>query len=425
MNYRTMSPSERQAELARLEEEYRRVKALGLRLDMTRGKPCTEQLDMISALGLERAYAAHELYDAKGLDCRNYGSLEGLPEARALFAEMMGVPAANVLVQGNSSLNLMYDIFARAMLCPLPGADKPWCKLDKVKVICPSPGYDRHFNLAASFGCELVCVPMTPEGPDMDVVEALLREDEAFKAMFVVPVYSNPDGYVFSQRTLKRMAEAQAARDFRVFFDNAYIVHDLDMNERAPRDGFFDLCRAAGNPDRIFEFASTSKITFSGSGLGMVAASEANLRWLLDGIKFQTIGPDKVRQLRHVNFIKENGGLDAIMARHAAILAPKFELVLKKLHESFTATELASWHAPKGGYFISVNLQPGQAKAVVALAAELGVALTPAGATFPNGLDPRDANIRIAPSFPVLEELEQAMDIFVLCVRLCALRSLS
>lgn len=413
-----------QAELAKLQEAYEKYKALGLKLDMTRGKPCPEQLDMVCDMGLERAYTKAELMAADGSDSRNYGQLMGLAEARAIFAEILKMPIENVLAHGNASLNLMYDCFARAVNFPLPGMQSAWGDPRKIKVICPAPGYDRHFAIPESFGCELIYVPMTAAGPDMDIIEELCAADEQIKAMFVVPVYSNPEGIIFSAETLERMAKMKAAPDFRVFYDNAYVVHNLDANDKAPKHDFYGMCVAAGNADRVFEFASTSKMSFAGAGISALASSESNLKWFLDGMKYQTIGPDKVRQLRHANFFNENGGIEAVMAKHAAILAPKFEIVLNKLKENFADSDLVKWHEPKGGYFISIDLLPGQAQAVVAAAKDLGVALTPAGATFPNGKDPQNRNIRIAPSFPSTDELAQAMEVLCLCIKVCALKAI-
>lgn len=422
-SYNEMSKEDAQLELNALESAYEKYKSLKLKLDMTRGKPCPAQLDMVCDMGLERAYTKEELFSEDGTDSRNYGQLMGLIEAREIFAEILKMPVENVLALGNASLNLMYDTFAHALLFAMPGQVNAWSEPQKIKVLCPAPGYDRHFAIPESFGCELIYVPMTDEGPDMDFVENLTQNDDSIKAMFVVPVYSNPEGIVFSEKTLERMAKMKAAPDFRVFYDNAYVVHNLDANDKAPKHDFFGMCVAAGNPDRVFEFASTSKMTFAGAGIAAMACSEDNIKWFLNGMKYQTIGPDKVRQLRQANFFKANGGIEAVMEKHAEILAPKFEIVLDKLAENFNDSELVTWHAPKGGYFVSIDLLPNQAKAVVAAAKDLGVALTPAGATFPNGNDPLDRNIRIAPSFPETDELAQAMDVLCLCIRICALRA--
>lgn len=422
--YSEMSKAAAQSELERLESEYNNYKNLKLKLDMTRGKPCPAQLDMICDMGLERAYTKEELKATDSTDSRNYGVLMGLTEAREIFAEILKMPVANVLAHGNASLNLMYDCFTRAINFPLPGQSKAWGDPRKIKVLCPSPGYDRHFAIPESYGCELIYVPMTADGPDMDVIEALTASDESIKAMFVVPVYSNPEGIIFSEQTLGRMAAMKAAPDFRIFYDNAYVVHNLDPEHKAPKHDFYGMCVAAGHADRVLEFASTSKMTFAGAGISAMASSEDNIKWFLDGMKYQTIGPDKVRQLRHANFFKENGGIEAVMGKHAEILAPKFSLVLDKLMLNFADSDLVKWHEPKGGYFVSIDLLPGQAKAVVAAAKEAGVALTPAGATFPNGKDPLDRNIRIAPSFPETAELDTAMDVLCLCVKICALRAI-
>lgn len=424
LNYSELSLDEARSELAKFEQAYENYKSLNLKLDMTRGKPSPAQLDMVCEMGLERAYTIDELKDAAGNDCRNYGLLTGLKEAREIFAEILKMPVENVIASGNASLNVMYDAFTRALNFPLPGETEAWGNPKKIKVLCPAPGYDRHFAIPDSYGCELIYVPMTEEGPDMDVIENLTANDDQIKAMFVVPVYSNPEGIIFSEKTLQRMATMKAASNFRIFYDNAYVVHNLYQDQKAPKYDFFGMCVEAGHPDRVFEVASSSKMTFAGAGISAFASSEANLKWLADGMKFQTIGPDKVRQIRHANFFKENGGVEAVMSRHAEILAPKFEMVLQKLSENFKDSDLVHWHEPKGGYFISIDLQANQAKAVVAAAKEVGVALTPAGATFPKGQDPLDRNIRIAPSYPSTEELSQAMDVLCLCIKVCALRAI-
>ncbi len=402
---------------------YDNYKAASLKLDLTRGKPSAEQLRMITSMGLDDELNESDYRTTDGFDIRNYGYLHGLPEARSFFADLLGVLASQVSVLNNSSLSLMYDFFTRAMLFTLPGGEKPWAKLDKIKVLCPSPGYDRHFAIAEAFGCELIPVRMLEDGPDMDQVEAFVQ-DENIKAMFCVPMYSNPDGTVYSDTVCKRLAAMPAAADFRIIWDNAYFLHHLDWNDQANLPEILTLAKEAGNPNRFITFASTSKITYAGSGLACVAASVEDFAWLESTLKLQTIGPDKITQRRHINFFMKNGGIEAVMKRHAALLKPKFDLVLKILDESLTSSGLASWSVPRGGYFVSLDLLEGQAKAVVKKANEAGVALTPAGSTFPYRHDPMDRNIRLAPTFPDIADLELAMSVLVNCVKLSALESM-
>lgn len=423
LSYSAMNRQQLKNELNVQENRYQAFADLKLKLNMTRGKPCSEQLDL--ANGLQTALTEKDFKAQDGTDCRNYGGLEGIPEARQLFADLLGVASSQILVLGNSSLNLMYDTMARAMLFALPGAERPWSKEETIKFLCPVPGYDRHFAVTQSLGIEMIPVPMTTEGPDMDLVESLVASDPSIKGMWSVPVYSNPDGYTYSETTCRRLAEMKtAAPDFRIWWDNAYVVHHLFADDRDSVPDILDLCDTAGHPDRVFEFASTSKITYAGAGLACLATSPANLAWYKKQLTIQTIGPDKMNQLRHIRYIAAAGGIEAIMNRHAEILRPKFELVLERLDEELASTGLCTWKRPKGGYFVSVNVPTGTASEVVRLAKECGVELTPAGATYPYGKDPLDSNIRLAPSFPPMSELRPAMEIFCTCVKLAAIRQL-
>lgn len=423
LSYSAMSKEQLRDELQLQEHRYQAFADLKLSLNMTRGKPCAAQLDTVS--GLMVALNENEFKAADGTDCRNYGGLEGLPEARQLFSDLLSVPASQILVIGNSSLNLMYDAMARALLFAVPGATRPWIQEEKIKFICPAPGYDRHFAVTQSLGIEMITVPMTENGPDMDQVEALVASDPSIKGMWSVPVYSNPDGYTYSAETCRRLAEmVTAAPDFRIWWDNAYVVHHLFEDDRDCVPDIIELCDDAGNPDRVFEFASTSKITYAGAGLACLASSPANIAWFKKQMAFQTIGPDKINQLRHVRFIEKAGGIEAIMQRHAELLRPKFQLVLERLDEELGETGLCTWKRPKGGYFVSINVPSGTASEVVRLAKACGVELTPAGATYPYGQDPQDSNIRLAPSFPPMSELRPAMEIFCTCVKLAAIRQM-
>lgn len=423
-SYLSMSSQEIQQEIKLLEQAYASFSALKLNLNMTRGKPCDEQLALSN--GLLTVLDDQDYLAADGTDCRNYGGVDGLPEARALFAELLGTRAEQVMVQGNSSLNFMYDTLVKALLFGVPGSESPWAKQEPIKFICPVPGYDRHFFVTQSFGIEMIPVPMTPTGPDMDLLERLVAEDASIKGMWSIPVYSNPDGITYSEETCHRLATMQtAAPDFRIFWDNAYVVHHFydDRQESVP--DMIDLCEQAGHPDRVLEFASTSKITFAGAGLACIAAGKNNIDWLRKLTGIQTIGPDKVNQLRHVRFLKNKEGVREIMIRHADILRPKFDLVLDTLARELGSAGVFHWQKPKGGYFISVFVAEGTAAEVVRLAAGCGVALTPAGNPYPYGKDPAGSNIRLSPSFPPVEELKQAIDIFCVCARLAALRKLA
>jgi len=404
-------------ELPKLKDRFEAFKAEGLQLDMTRGKPCAEQLDLSMDLleCLGRDYRSES-----GLDCRNYGGVDGLPEAKRLFAEVLGVAADEVIVGGNSSLNLMHDAVARALSHGVPGGDGPWGAVEGVAFICPAPGYDRHFSVCRHFGVDMIAVPMTDAGPDMDRVEELVAGDAKVKGIWCVPKYSNPTGVVFSDEVVDRLANMKAAAaDFRIMWDNAYAVHDLE-DETVPLKNTLDACKAAGNPDRVLMFCSTSKVSFAGAGVGAMAGSVANMDWMRQHLSMQTIGPDKLNQLRHVRYFKDLAGIKAHMKKHAAIIGPKFEAVLRILGAELDGTGVGTWSRPKGGYFVSLDVVDGCAKAVVAKAADAGVKLTKAGATFPRGEDPNDANIRLAPSLPPLSDVEKAMELVAVCVKLVA-----
>ncbi len=400
-----------------LEARYAEYKAQGLSLDMSRGKPCTEQLNLSEGLLSD----CTNLKAKDGTDCRNYGILDGIKEAKALFAELFEIGQDEVIIGGNSSLNLMYDLISKAYIHGLNGFEKPWSKLDKIKFLCPSPGYDRHFAITELFGMELIAVPMTAEGPDMDVVEKLAGEDEAVKGIWCTPKYSNPTGITFSDKVVERLASMKTkASDFLILWDNAYAVHHLyeegDVLKSLP-----EACKAAGNPNRFYMFGSTSKVTYAGAGISIIASSKDNINVLKKLISIQTIGHDKINQLLHVRFLKDGAGTKALMKKHAEILRPKFECVLDILAKNLEGKDIAAWNKPRGGYFVSLDVVEGCAKRVVALAKEAGVVFTPAGATYPGGLDPRDSNIRIAPSFPPLAELKTAIEILCICVELAAL----
>ena len=402
-------------------KEYEALKAQGLKLDMSRGKPGKEQLDLVS--GILTILAEPDECRTDGVDVRNYGAFSGLPSAKALFADILGCRPEECFVGGNASLNLMYDTVSKAYTHGLLHSEKPWGKLDKVKFLCPAPGYDRHFRVTESFGAELITVRMTSTGPDMDQVEELVKDPEV-KGIWCVPKYSNPDGIIYSDETIRRFAHLKpAAPDFVIMWDNAYCVHEFE-GDFVPFPDILTLCREAGNPDMVFEYASTSKITFPGAGISVMAASEANQKYMQKLMGVQTIGYDKVNQLRHVKFLKDREGTLALMKKHAAIMRPKYRMVLDMLEENIAPLGIAEWEKPKGGYFISVNTMDGIAKRTLELCKEAGVVMTAAGATFPYGVDPRDRNIRVAPSLPPVEELKQAMEIFCVSMRLAALEKL-
>ena len=423
--YADMTVEELRALQRQLEDEYQAYCAKGLDLNMARGKPGADQLALSAAM-LDTLNSSSELVAEDGTDCRNYGVLTGIPEARKFMADMLGTVPEQVIVCGNASLNIEYDMMARAMVHGVLGST-PWLKLDTVKFLCPAPGYDRHFAICEHFGIEMIAVEMTPTGPDMDEVERLVAEDSAIKGMWCVPMYSNPQGYTYSDDTVRRIAALKpAAEDFRVFWDNAYCVHHL-YDEPENQDKLLeilDACAQAGNPELVYEFCSTSKITFPGAGIAAIASGPENIASIAQLMNAQTIGHDKLNQLRHVRFLKDARGLAEHMSKHAALLRPKFEAVLDILEEDLGQADVATWAHPRGGYFISFEGPQGSAKAIVAKAAAAGVKMTNAGATYPYGDDPRDSNIRIAPSYPNKDELEQAARIFTLCVRLVAIELL-
>lgn len=414
-------------ELLKLEEEltkqYEEKKALGLKLDMSRGKPCKEQLDL--SLGMmDVLNSDSDFYDESGVDVRNYGGLIGIAEARKLMGDMMEVNPDNVIIYGVSSLNVMFDMIAKGYMHGYLGST-PWGQLEKVKFLCPVPGYDRHFAITELFGYEMINIPMLEDGPDMDLVEKLASEDESVKGIWCVPKYGNPNGVVYSDEVVRRFASMKtAAKDFRIFWDNAYCVHHLYEDNQPSILNIIEECEKAGNPDRAFKFASTSKITFPGSGIAAMASSKANLEDAKRTMAIQIISHDKVNQLRHVRFFKDAAGMKAHMKKHADILRPKFEMVENTLERELAGTGCGTWTKPLGGYFISFDSMDGCAKAIVAKCKEAGMTLTGAGATYPYGIDPHDSNIRIAPSFPSLKEMEQASALFALCVKLVSVEKL-
>ena len=423
MQYNDMSKEELLALKESLNKEYAEAKAKGLALDMSRGKPSAKQLDVSLGL-LDTINSSSDLKALDGTDCRNYGVLDGIPEAKKLMADMMGTTPDHVIVYGNASLNIMYDQISRAYTHGILG-NTPWCKLDKVKFLCPVPGYDRHFAITERFGIEMINIPMSESGPDMGMVEEYVSKDASVKGIWCVPKYSNPQGYTYSEETVKRMAALKpAAEDFRIFWDNAYIIHDLYDDNKDEIADIISECEKAGNPDMVFEFASTSKVSFPGSGIAALASSANNIADIKKQLTIQTIGHDKLNQLRHVRFFKDINGLKEHMRKHAEFIRPKFEAVESVLEEELSGLGIGSWTEPKGGYFISFDAMDGCAKAIVAKCKEAGVKLTGAGATFPYGKDPKDSNIRIAPSFPTPEEMKQAADLFVLCVKLVSVEKL-
>ena len=421
MKYTEMTLAQRQAEYAAVRAAYEQQKALGLNLNMARGKPGRQQLDMV--MDIFDVLKTPQDYIVDGLETRNYGEVAGVPAARALFAELLGCKASQVFAGGNASLQLMYDAVSKAFTHGLLHSEKPWCKLDKVKWICPVPGYDRHFKVTQSFGVEMISVPMTAAGPDMDMVEELIK-DPAVKGMWNVPKYSNPEGVVYSDETIRRLAAMKpAAPDFMLMWDNAYCIHEFDCDFVEFPD-ILQLCADYGNADMVYEFASTSKVTFPGAGVAVMAASEENIAYFSKLINIQTIGFDKINQLRHVRYLKDKSHTLELMKRHAAVLAPKFHAVLNALDREIAPLGIADYKRPVGGYFVSVDVMAGCAKRTLALCKEAGVTMTGAGATFPYGIDPNDSNIRIAPSLPPVSELEQAIAIFCNSLKLAALEKL-
>ncbi len=419
--YSQLTLAQRQAEYAALQERFEHYKSRKLKLNMARGKPGKAQLDRVN--GLLSVLTEESDFCADGFDARNYGELSGLPAAKRLFAELLGTKPEEIFVGGNASLTLMYDLISKGYTHGLKNSPRPWCKEDALKFLCPCPGYDRHFAITESFGFELIPIAMTDEGPDMDAVEEAVK-DPAVKGIWCVPKYSNPDGIIYSKETVRRLASLRpAAPDFALMWDNAYCVHDI-YSDFVPFSDILTLCREAGNADMVYEFASTSKITFPGAGVSVMATSEDNQRYLQALIAIQSISHDKVNQLRHVLFLQDKAHTLELMRDHAAILRPKFSAVLDTLEREIAPLGIGSWRKPQGGYFVSYYAMEGTAKRALALCKEAGVVMTGAGATYPYGKDPADSNIRIAPSLPPVEELEQAMEIFCVCLRLAALEKL-
>ena len=422
MDYELIAKQEFSARLNVMKKKYEDIKAQNLKLDMARGKPCSEQLnlsnDILECLG-KNDYKA-----ADGTDCRNYGGLDGLPEAKELFSKMIEVNPKNVIIGGNSSLNMMYDTIARAMQLGVAGGKEPWGKLPVVKFICPCPGYDRHFSICQILGIEMIVVPMKQDGPDMDEVEKLVKDDDAIKGMWCTPKYSNPDGITYSDEVVDRLASMETkANDFRIFWDNAYAIHHLtDKHDKLKN--MMEACANAGNPDRVFIFSSSSKVTYPGSGVAIMAASDNNIALIKKQLAMQTIGPDKMNQLRHTRYFKTFENMQEHMKKQASILKPKFDMVLDILERELADKNIAFWNKPNGGYFISLFTLSGCAKAVVKMAAEAGLTLTPAGATYPYGKDPNDSNIRIAPTFPPLNELKKAIELLCVCVEIASIEKM-
>ncbi len=421
--YKEMTKEELKAEHKALSAEYERYLAMNLSLDMSRGKPCKEQLDLSMGI-MDALNSKVDLRCEDGTDCRNYGCLDGIPEAKQLLGDMMENHPNNIIIYGNSSLNVMYDTVARAMTHGIMGS-KPWCKLDKVKFLCPVPGYDRHFAITEYFGIDMIPVPLYPTGPDMDMVEDLVSSDDSIKGIWCVPKYANPTGYSYSDETVRRFARLKpAATDFRIFWDNAYGMHHLYEKEQDYLIEILAECKRAGNPDLVYKFASTSKITFPGSGIAALATSLNNLEDIKRQLRKQTIGHDKVNQLRHIRYFKDIHGMVEHMKKHADIIRPKFEMIEDVLDRELSGLEIGTWTKPKGGYFISFDSMEGCAKEIVLRAKKAGVVMTGAGATWPYGKDPKDSNIRIAPTFPPVEELEVEAGLIVLCVMLVSVEKL-
>lgn len=421
--YQELSKEELLSLKNQLEKEFEDVKGKGLKLDMSRGKPGASQLALSMPM-LDVISSASDMRTVLGNDTRNYGDLDGIGECRRLMADMMSVNKDNVVVCGNSSLNIMYDTVSRSMMKGVNGST-PWSKLDKVKFLCPVPGYDRHFRITEYFGIEMVNIPLHDDGPDMDLVEEYVNNDPAVKGIWCVPKYSNPTGISYSDEVVKRFANLKpAAEDFRIFWDNAYCIHHLYEDRQDEILNILEECEKAGNPDMVYIFASTSKVTFPGSGVSAIASSLKNIDFIESQMTVQTIGHDKINQLRHARFFKNIEGMKEHMKKHADLMRPKFEAVENTLEKELAGLEIGTWTKPNGGYFISFNAMDGCAKAIVAKCKEAGVVLTGAGATYPYGIDPKDSNIRIAPTFPTPEEMAMATDLFVLCVKLVSVEKL-
>jgi len=423
VSYRSMNRAQLVSEIEKLQAEFSAWKAQGLKLDMSRGKPCREQLELSMPM-LYDVDSLDDMLDMQGMDVRNYGQLLGIPEARKFFGDMLGVLPKETIIGGNSSLNMMYDMFTRAMLFGFPESPCAWKDCPPIKFLCPVPGYDRHFAICQQMSIEMINVPMTADGPDMDLVERLVAADPQIKGIWCVPKYSNPQGTTYSDETVRRFASMKtAAPDFKIFWDNAYCLHDL--NDKP--DTLLNLLEEAkqyGNENRVLMFASTSKITFAGAGVAVMAASEEMVNYVRGLMTIQTIGYDKLAQKRHLRFLKDIDTMKAHMKKQCAVIAPKFDLVLSKFEEQLAPLEIASWTKPNGGYFISFDAMNGCAREIAARCMEAGVVLTPAGATYPYGLDPNDSNIRVAPTYPPMDELEKAVDLFCLCVKLASAEKL-
>jgi aspartate/methionine/tyrosine aminotransferase len=418
-DFQSLGPEELQKIKADLQEQYDEFKSRNITLDMTRGKPCSEQLDL--AMDMLECVRDENFRSENGTDCRNYGGLDGIPEAKALFAEYMGVDTDEIIIGASSSLNMMHDTFMRAMVKGITADSSPWMQHSEAKFLCPSPGYDRHFFICEYLGIEMVPVEMKKEGPDMGAVEDMVKSDESIKGIWCVPKYSNPTGIVYSDEVVDRLAGMEVkAPDFRIFWDNAYAVHHLSGSP-APLKNVLSACKDAGNPDRVLMWASTSKISFAGSGIAMMAGSKANMDRARSQMTFQTIGPDKLNQLRHVKFFKNMDGILDHMQKHAAILKPKFDAVDELLEKALDGKNIATWSKPAGGYFVSLDTMEGCAAAVIKMAADAGVKLTPAGSTYPLKKDPLDRNIRLAPSFPPMDDIRQAMELVGVCVQLVSI----
>ena len=423
--YLELSKAELKDTLKILELRYNELKSRNLALDMTRGKPSPDQLDLANEM--PTLLDTDNLKAESGADCRNYGVPYGLPESQNLFGEILGINPSLVTVGNNSSLQLMYDTLSRSLIFGEIESEKPWGQVENKKWLCPVPGYDRHFLVTETLGFELIAVPLNQDGPDMDMVEKLVAEDASILGMWAMPLYSNPDGYIYSEEVCKRLASMKtAAPDFRILWDNAYVVHHLydDPAKQGTLPDILKLCREAGNPNRVYEFASTSKISFAGSGIACMAANEENTTRARKYLGVQSIGPNKIVQLMHAKYLPDLDSVKKVMSKQADILRPKFEMVLKVLNDEFAGSGVARWNEPLGGYFISVYLLDGTAKETVRLAKECGVAFTPAGATYPYKKDPADSNLRIAPSFPKVEDIETAVTVFSVCAKLAAVRKL-
>lgn len=422
--YSELDKTALQTLLGELKAEYETQKSAGIKLDMSRGKPNVNQLDFSRAV-LDVVDSKASTVAEGGIECANYAPLDGIPEAKRLMAELLEVDASEVFVGGNASLNLMHDCMSFCWLFPLPGCDKPWSADIEAKFLCPAPGYDRHFSVSEHFGLKLIPVPMTADGPDMDVVEKLIKTDASVKGMWCVPKYSNPQGITYSDDTVRRIAAmTPAARDFRIFWDNAYVIHDFYDDKREELLPLMPELKKHGHENNVFMFTSTSKVTFPGAGISAIGASAENMAYIKKHMSLQTIGYDKLNQLRHARFFKDINGVKEHMKLHASILRPKFEMVLDTFDAQLGGLGISEWTKPLGGYFISLDTLPGCAKRVVALCKDAGLVMTPAGATHPYGNDPDDKTVRVAPSFPGVDELKAAAELFCLCVKLASVEKL-